>query len=72
MDKSLLLKHESVADLSYIYQRIHLISVYQVVELFLKVLNGGEERGDHLSTLRKALRNPSTHLILIKYDGFVF
>ncbi|XP_067104226.1 transmembrane and coiled-coil domain-containing protein 6 [Osmerus mordax] len=41
----------------------------QVVELFLKVLNGGEERGDHLSTLRKALRNPSTHLLLIKQEN---
>lgn len=43
----------------------------QVVELFRKVQRGGEERGLHLSTLRKTLRNPSAHLLFIKQENSI-
>ncbi|KAJ8405455.1 hypothetical protein AAFF_G00319280 [Aldrovandia affinis] len=49
----------------------NLLSREQVVDLLHRVQHGGEERVNHLRTLRKALRTPETQLIFIKLENSI-
>ncbi|XP_036404046.1 transmembrane and coiled-coil domain-containing protein 6 [Megalops cyprinoides] len=49
----------------------NLLSKEEVVELLRKVQHGGEEKFNHLRTLRRILRSPETQLIFIKLENSI-